>query len=70
MKVFIVVTITNPVDTELYADVVLVTKDEDKAAQVVKALQSRDSNVLKKYNIDIDVLADYENATYFSKEVQ
>jgi len=77
--VYVVVTIVNDGERDLFPDVVLITKNELKAARVCRALinhaaSGKDTEVktakaLKRVGVDCTILSDYTNAAYFTREI-
>jgi len=65
VKLHVVVTATNIGDSDVINDVVQITSSRERAATLVKALQNRDAEVLRKYGVNIDNLTPYENAGSF-----
>ena len=62
VKLHVVVTVTNENETDVFNDIVQITRDKKRAAGLEKALQNRDAEELKKYGVNADFLTDYENA--------
>jgi hypothetical protein len=63
MIVYVVVTTINDGEDDNFRDVVLVTKSEIKAKNLVKKLQSG-----KKVK-GLDILMEYDGATYFERKI-
>jgi hypothetical protein len=68
-KVYVVVTTISDGERENFADVVLISTTEQKAQECVGALINRDAPALTRLGINTDNLAEYESASYFTREI-
>lgn len=65
-KLYVVITTTI---SQLIADVVKITDDKAIAEALVEALCDHDSKALRKFGVDEDNLCPYEDADYFTRNL-